>query len=212
MLTKRMRVLLADDHTMVAEGLGSLLKEHHELVGTAANGLELVKEAIRLKPDVIVADVSMPVLSGLDAVRRLKREGLDARVIFVTMHADAQLAAEALRVGASGYLLKQSAGEELITAVQEATLGRVYLTPLIAKDLIATLSASGADSAERLTPRQREVLRLIAEGRRMKEIAAVLQLSTRTVETHKYEMMQTLGIQSTAELVRYAIHHGLVDS
>lgn len=206
-----MRVLLADDHTMVAEGLGRLLKEHYELVGTAANGLELVKEALRLKPDVIVADMSMPVLSGLDAVRRIKKEGVDARVIFVTMHADAQLAAEALRAGASGYLLKQSAGEELITAVQEAMLGRVYLTPLIAKDLIATLSSPGADSAERLTPRQREVLRLIAEGRRMKEIAAVLQLSTRTVETHKYDMMQTLGIQSTAELVRYAIQHGLVD-
>ena len=159
---------------------------------------------------MIVADMAMPVLSGLEALRRLKAEGIDAKVIFLTMHADAQLATEALRAGASGYVLKHSAGEELVRAIQEVVQGRVYLTPLLTKDVITTLTEPTTQPPVRLTPRQREVLRLIAEGRRMKEIAATLQLSTRTVETHKYEMMRALGVDSTAALVRYAIELGLV--
>jgi two-component system, NarL family, response regulator NreC len=152
----------------------------------------------------------MPVLSGLETLRRLKAEHIDAKVIFLTMHADAQLATEALRAGASGYVLKHSAGEELIRAIQEVVEGRVYLTPLLTKDVITTLTEPTTQPAVQLTPRQREVLQLIAEGRRMKEIAAALQLSTRTVETHKYEMMRALGADSTAGLVRYAIQLGLV--
>jgi DNA-binding NarL/FixJ family response regulator len=208
---RRPTVLLADDHTLVAEGVGSLLQDDFDLVGTVGNGSLLLESAKTLRPDVIVADMAMPVLGGLDALRRLRADGLDSKVVFLTMHADPQLAAEAVRAGASGFVLKQSAGEELITAIQEALQGRVYLTPLITKDLLSTLSNPRAP-VEKLTARQREVLRLIAEGRRMKEIAATLQLSTRTVEGYKYEMMEVLGIQSTAELVRYAVHLGLVDN
>lgn len=206
----RATLLLADDHALVAEGLATLLKGHFDLVGTVGDGSQLIEAAQKLRPDVIVADMAMPVLSGLEALRRLKAEGIDAKVIFLTMHADAQLATEALRAGASGYVLKHSAGEELVRAIQEVVQGRVYLTPLLTKDVITTLTEPTTQPPVRLTPRQREVLRLIAEGRRMKEIAATLQLSTRTVETHKYEMMRALGVDSTAALVRYAIELGLV--
>jgi DNA-binding NarL/FixJ family response regulator len=206
------RVLLADDHTIVAQGLASLLREDFDLVGIVGDGEALIDTAQRLRPDVIVADIAMPLMDGLEALRRLKAAHLDTRVIFLTMHADAQLATEALRAGASGYVLKHSAGEELITAIQDALQGRTYLTPLIAQDVITSLIAPEKHATGTLSPRQREVLRLIAEGRRMKEIAATLQLSTRTIETHKYEMMRVLGVQSTAELVRYAIHLGLVAS
>jgi DNA-binding NarL/FixJ family response regulator len=207
---RRTTVLLADDHAILAEGLASLLKGHFDLVGTVGDGRRLLEAARELRPDVIVADIAMPVLSGLEALCLLKAEGLDAKVIFLTMHADAQLATEALRAGASGYVLKHSAGEELIRAVQEVVEGRVYLTPLLTKEVITTLTEPTTQPAVQLTPRQREVLQLIAEGRRMKEIAATLQLSTRTVETHKYQMMQALGVDSTAALVRYAIQLGLV--
>jgi two-component system, NarL family, response regulator NreC len=207
---RRTTVLLADDHAIVAEGLASLLNSHVVLMGTVGDGGQLLEAARELRPDVIVADMAMPVLSGLEVLRRLKAERIDAKVIFLTMHADAQLATEALRAGASGYVLKHSAGEELIRAIDEVLAGRVYLTPLLTKDVITTLTEPTSQPAVRLTPRQREVLRLIAEGRRMKEIAATLQLSTRTVETHKYEMMRALGVDSTAALVRYAIQLGLV--
>jgi DNA-binding NarL/FixJ family response regulator len=206
----RTKVLLADDHTVVAEGLATLLKNRFDLVGTVGNGSELIDAARKLRPDVIVADISMPVLSGLEALRRLKAARSEAKVIFLTMHADAQLATEAFRAGASGYVLKQSAGEELIAAIQEVLQGRTYLTPLMTKDVIANFTETTPPTVK-LTTRQREVLRLIAEGRRMKEIGAILQLSTRTVETHKYEMMRGLGVESTAELVRYAIQIGLVN-
>jgi len=207
----RTKVLLADDHAMVVEGLVTLLKDHHfDVAGTVADGSELIDAVLKLKPDVIVADIAMPVLGGLEALRRLKATRSEAKVVFLTMHADAQLATEAFRAGASGYVLKQSAGEELIAAIKEVLQGRTYLTPLMTKDVIANFTGSTPPTVK-LTPRQREVLRLIAEGRRMKEIAAILELSTRTVETHKYEMMRTLGMESTAELVRYAIQIGLVE-
>jgi DNA-binding NarL/FixJ family response regulator len=210
-MKRRTRVLLADDHAIVAEGLATLLKSHFDLVGTVGNGNELVDSARKIRPDVIVADIAMPVLSGLEALRRLKAARSDAKVIFLTMHADAQLATEAFRGGASGYVLKQSAGEELIAAIQEVLQGRTYLTPLMTKDVIANFTESTPRPAVKLTPRQREVLRLIAEGKRMKEIGAILELSTRTVESHKYEMLRNLGMESTAELVRYAIQIGLVE-
>jgi DNA-binding NarL/FixJ family response regulator len=210
-MKRRPTVLLADDHAIVAEGLASLLKDHFHLVGTAGNGVELVDAARQQRPDVIVADIAMPVLSGLEALRRLKAAKSEAKVIFLTMHADAELATEAFRAGASGYVLKVSAGEELVTAIGEVLQGRIYLTPLITKDVVSMLTEPAAKPAVTLTPRQRQVLRLIAEGRRMKEIAAILQLSPRTIESHKYEMMRSLGVDSTAELVRYAIQIGLID-
>ena len=211
-MKQRTKVLLADDHAMVAEGLANLLKDRFDLVGTVGDGSALIDAARKLRPDVIIADMTMPVLSGLEALRRLKAAKSDAKIIFLTMHADAALATEAIRAGASGYVLKISAGEELITAIQEVVQGRMYLTPLITKDVISTLTEPAPKPAVKLSPRQLEVLRYIAEGRRMKEIAAILDLSTRTVETHKYEMMRTLGVESTAELVRYAIQIALVKS
>lgn len=205
---RRARVLLADDHTIVAEGLKSLLADHYDLVGTVADGSQLIEAVKALRPDVVVTDFSMPVMSGLEALRRMKADQLDAKVIFLTMHSDARVASEALRAGASGFLLKQAAGEELITAIEDVLQGRTYLTPRLTKDVLANLSTGGSQEVA-LTPRQREVLRLLADGKRMKEIAAILGLSTRTVETHKYEMMQALGLGSTAELVKYALKHDL---
>jgi len=207
-------VLLADDHTIVAEGLRSLLEGEFELVGVVNDGRALLKAAKELGPDVIVADISMPLLNGLDATRQLKRDGATSKVVFLTMHAEAQLAAEAFRAGASGYLLKSSAGEELIAAIHEVVKGRAYVTPLITKDVLSFLmdnSSHPDQSAIKLTPRQREVLQLIAEGRTMKEIASILNISTRTVESHKYEMMEGIGVQTNAELVQYAIKIGMVN-
>ena len=208
----RARVLLADDHTIVAQGLGSLLKDDFDLVGVVGDGQALVQAARHLRPDVIITDLSMPGMSGLEALHQLKQEGLDSRVIFLTMHADPQIATEALRAGASGVLLKHNAGEELITAIHEVLQGRIYLAPLITRDVLSVLAAATPSApTTKLTPRQREVLQFIVRGRTMKEIAAALGLSRRTVETHKYEMMQALEVETTAELIRYAIQFGLVE-
>jgi len=207
------RVLLADDHTIVAEGLRSLLEDEFEFVGAVSDGRALLDAAQKLKPDVIVADISMPLLNGLDAARQLKRDGVTAKIVFLTMHAEAQLAAEAFRAGASGYLLKSSAGEELIAAIHEVIKGHAYVTPLITKDVLSFLMGAARQPdqpAVKLTPRQREVLQLIAEGRTMKEVASILNISSRTVESHKYEMMEALGVQTNAELLQYAIKIGLV--
>ena len=210
---KAARVLLADDHIIVAEGLRSLLEDEFELVGTVADGRALVEAAASLKPDVILADITMPLLNGLDAVKQIRRDNPEAKVIFLTMHAEPHMAAEGFRAGASGYLLKQSAGEELVRAINDVLKGYIYITPLISRGLITILLEAGSGQtkpAHKLTARQREVLQLIAEGRTMKEIAAILKISTRTVEAHKYEMMQTLGVQTTAELIQYAIKIGVV--
>jgi DNA-binding NarL/FixJ family response regulator len=209
---QRPTVLIADDHTMVMEGLVSLLKPKFDVVGAVSDGSLLVDAADRLLPDVIVTDISMPGLSGLEALRRLKAKRRHTKVIVLTMHADAQLATEAMRAGASGFLVKHSAGEELITAINEVLQGRTYLTPAMTGDVIARMSEAVGGPEAHLTSRQIEVLRLISEGRRMKEIAAILNLSPRTVESHKYEMMQVLGVQSTAELVKYALQHRLIMS
>ena len=205
---ERASVLLADDHWVVAEGLASLLRSSYDLVGVATDGRQLVEAARKHRPDAIVADLSMPVMGGLDALRQLRDEGIEAKFLFLTMHADPALAARALRAGASGYLLKQSAGEELLMALREALVGRVYLSPQISAEALAALS--GAPSpADTLTARQRDVLRLVVEGKSMKEVAAALHLSRRTVESHKYEMMHTLGVQTTGELIQYAFRRGL---
>lgn len=207
---RRATVLIADDHTIVMEGLVSLLNEEFDVVGAVGDGQALLESARRLRPEVIVTDISMPGLSGLDVLRRLGAEHPGCKVVVLTMHDDAEMAARAIRDGASGFLLKQAAGEELILAIRQALQGHVYLSPAVTRNVMARMAAPGDGSGVHLTPRQGEVLRLIAEGRRMKEIAAILDLSTRTVETHKYEMMQALGLHSTAELVRYAIQHGLI--
>jgi len=202
-------VILADDHAMVAEGLGRLISEVADLVGQVADGRQLVDSTRRLKPDIVVSDVSMPVLSGLDALRQLRAGGSQARFIFLTAHTEAQLAAEAMRAGASGYLLKAAAGEELFEAIRAAMAGRVFLSPHIAGDVLRTIS--GANQGEhQLTSRQREVLQLIAQGKRMKEIAADLTISVRTVEDHKSQLLVALGAKSTADLVKFAMKRGLV--
>jgi DNA-binding NarL/FixJ family response regulator len=206
----RPRVLLADDHAVVAEGLARLIGDVADLVGQVNDGVRLVEEARRLRPDIVVADITMPGMSGIDAMRQLKAEGAEARFIFLTIHTEARLAAEALRAGASGYLLKQAAGKELYDAIQAVTSGRTYLTPAITGDVLRNLT-SAADPAEReLTPRQREVLRLLAQGKRAKEIAAELDLSVRTVENHKAHLLHVLNLGSTADLIRFAIKQRIV--
>src|SRR5262245_7306693 len=165
-MKQRAKILLADDHAIVAEGLATLLKDDFEFVGAVNNGNALIEAARKLRPDVIVADITMPVLSGMDALRRLKSMKRAAKVICLTMHADYQLAGEGFRAEASGYVLKNSAGEELITAIEEVLQGRTYLTPLMTKDVIENLTAPAPPAQTKLTPRQRDVLRLIAEGRR----------------------------------------------
>jgi DNA-binding NarL/FixJ family response regulator len=205
----RPKVLLADDHAMVADGIARLIGDVADLVGQVNDGLRLVEAARRLKPDIVVADISMPGMSGIDAMRRLKAEGSTARFIFVTIYSDPMLAAEALRSGAAGYLLKQAAGDELLDAIQAVMEGRVYLTSLITHDVLQ-LSPSTTVSEREITPRQREVLRLLAQGKRMKEIAAQLDISVRTVEDHKSHLMQVLALGSTADLVRFAIKQHIV--
>jgi DNA-binding NarL/FixJ family response regulator len=210
---KRARVLLADDHRIVAEGLRNLLEDAFDLVGTVGDGHALVEAAAALTPDVIVCDIAMPVLNGLDAVRQLKRSGATAKIVFLTMYADVHLVAEAFRAGASGYVLKHSAGDELVAAIRDAFQGRTYITPLLPRDVAERLTdetSIRSGGAPGITPRQRQVLQLVAEGRTMKEIAALLAVSTRTAETHKYQMMQALGCRTTADLVRYAVACGIV--
>ncbi len=207
---RRTTVLLADDHTIVTEGLAGLLAKHDfDVVGTVGDGHQLIDAAKRLRPDVIVTDLSMPGLSGLDVLARLKAEHVESKVIILTMHDDADVASLAMRGGASGFLLKESAGDELVAAIRQALQGHVYLTPSVTRDVMARMSGSAGATEPQLTVRQRDVLRLIVKGQRMKEIAANLGLSVRTVETHKYEMMEVLGLHSTAELVRYALDRRL---
>ena len=207
----RTRILIADDHKMFAQGLQSLLEDEFDLVGTVGDGLALVEAVKQLNPDVVLVDISMPILNGLDAVRRLREDGVPAKVIFLTMHADDRLLAEAFRCGGLGYVLKQSAGEDLIVAIKEALLGRKYVTPLIATEWAETLTRQ-VDQTQKvsLTPRQREVLQLVIEGCTMKEVATRLGISTRTAESHKYEMMEALGVETTADLIQYALKLGLI--
>jgi DNA-binding NarL/FixJ family response regulator len=207
------KVLIADDHAVVADGLAALLKDRFEVSGVVHDGRALLEAAISLRPNVILTDISMPGLNGIDAIRKLREQVPECKIVVLTMHADPQLAAQAFRLGATGYVLKNSPGEELIAAIQEVDQGHAYLSPLIAKGFINVLLETGSEPtgpAGNLTARQREVLQLIAEGKTMKEIAAVLHISPRTVESHKYEMMQMLGVTSSAELVQYAIRLKLV--
>ena len=208
MKMKRIRLLIADDHVMFAQGLESLLRDEFELLGTAGNGEELVEATLQLNPDVILVDISMPVLNGFDAVRRIRDSGNEARIIFLTMHDDATLLSEAFRCGASGYILKHAAGEELANAIREVAHGNNYVSPLITDRPVEPLTHHTQKTT--ITPRQREVLELISRGLTMKAIASQLNISTRTAESHKYEMMQTLGVETTAELIRYSLRLGLI--
>ena len=205
---KRIKVLLADDHAILAEGLVSLLKDNFILVGVAANGRELVDYARQYQPDIIISDISMPLLNGIAALEFIKKEGLRSKVIILTMHEDAILAINSFKAGASGYLIKRSACTELIEAINEVMAGRIYLSPSIELGHETMLqlcrNASMADSFT-LSPRQKEILQLTAEGKTMKEIASLLNISPRTVESHKYALMQTLGLKTTADLITYAI-------
>lgn len=207
------RVLIADDHQILAEGVRGLLEPEFEVVGVVADGRELLTAAKKLKPDVIVADVTMPSLNGIEAAAQLRDAGSKAKVVFLTMHREVAYARRAMEAGASGYVLKHSVSTELVTALREALRGQTYITPLIAGELLQSYregDAAPSDASQRLTARQREVLQLIAEGRSAKEIAAVLKISIRTAEVHKAHILEALGLQNTAELVQYAIRHGII--
>jgi DNA-binding NarL/FixJ family response regulator len=210
------RLLIADDHKIFAEGLKKLLNADFDIVGVVADGRELVTAAEKLRPDVMVVDISMPLLNGIEAVRQIKKVHPEIKVVFLTMHPDVAYAASAFKAGASGYVLKHSAPDELITAILEGLKGRTYVTPMIAGKLLhsyesGSQSGTETDTASNLTSRQREVLQLLAEGHSAKEIAVILNISTRTVEYHKQQMMVDLGIKTSAELVRYAVKQGIAE-
>ena len=209
----KVKILLADDHRIILEGLRTLLETEYDVVGMAEDGHVLVKEALRLKPDVIIADISMPSLNGIDAIRQIWKEGLNPKVIFLTMHNDALYAKEVLDMGASGFVLKHSASSELLTAVQEALRGNTHISPAISQELLQLYKKDNGGNEGilgKLSLRQREVLQLLAEGKSAKEVAGVLKISSRTVEFHKYSIMQVLNIKTNAELVHFAIKNGIV--
>jgi len=209
----RPRVLIADDHQILAEGLRSLLETEFEVVAVVADGRQLVAAARKHCPDVIVTDVTMPSLNGIEAAAQLRDRGVKAKVIFLTMHHDVAYARRALAAGAAGFVLKHSAAAEVVTAVRNALCGQTYISPMIAGELLQSYregEPGSGDTAERLTGRQREVLQLIAEGRSAKEIATILKISNRTAEAHKARILDTLGLRNTAELVQYAIHQGII--
>lgn len=212
--SERPRVLLADDHLMVAEGLKSLLAAEFELVGVVEDGRALVEAATKLQPDVIVADITMPHLNGIDALAELKKRGKQVRVVFLTMHQEMAYVRRALDAGALGYVLKHSAPTELVAAIRAALDGRTYVTPALAGDLLRDMKrepGKANDPVASLSPRQRQILQLLAEGHSAKEIGEMLSISPRTVEFHKYQMMETLGLYTNAELVHFAIKHGIVE-
>jgi DNA-binding NarL/FixJ family response regulator len=209
----RARVLIADDHQILAEGLRGLLEPEFEVVGVVADGRGLVAAARSHRPDVIVADVTMPSLNGIEAAVQLRDLGVEAKVVFLTMHRDVAYARQALDAGAAGFVLKHSVASELITAVREALRGQTYVTPMIAGELFQSYregESRPGNAAHRLTTRQREVLQLIAEGRSAKEIAALLKISIRTAEAHRAHILEALGLGGTAELVQYAIRNGII--
>jgi DNA-binding NarL/FixJ family response regulator len=211
----RPRILLADDHTIVRHGLEAMLGKDFDVVGAVEDGRALLEEAERLTPDAIVLDISMPRLNGIEATRQLRRAGIRAKIVVLTMHSDVTYATEILEAGASAYVLKSSPSEEILRAVREALRGGRYLSRTVAGDVLPFILNGAHQMNKRvstLTPRQREVLQLLAEGHTNKEIAAILRVSPRTVEFHKYRMMQDLGLHSTAELTRYALRHGVVSN
>jgi DNA-binding NarL/FixJ family response regulator len=205
----RPRILLADDHTLLLDAFRALLAGEFEVVGTVTDGRMLLEECARLIPDVVVLDIAMPLLNGLDAGRQLRAQRRSLKLIYLTMNPSPDLAAEALRLGASGYVLKSSAAHELTQAIREALKGRSYITPLVTREVVGSLMQQ-RPARQDLTTRQREVLQLLAEGRSMKEVGAILNLTARTVAFHKYRMMEQLRLKTTAELVQFAVRQGVV--
>ncbi len=208
--SSRTRILLADDHAMVVEGLRALLQNTYEIVGVAADGRAMLEVACKLHPDVIVVDVSMPSLNGLDAAERLITLLPDVKLVFLTMQDNSNLAAAALRLGAVGYVLKHSAASELMTAISAVLEGKSYVTPKLRPENWAVREARAQQYSKELTPRQREVLQLLAEGRGMKEIAAILEVSNRTIMYHKYHIMQEFNLKNNADIVLFAIKQHLI--
>jgi len=209
----RHTIILADDHKIILDGLHRILDAQFEIVASAADGRSLVSEIERLKPEVAVADISMPLLNGLDALRQCKSARFRTRFVFLTASPDVALATRAFRLGASGYVLKHAAAEELVVAIREALAGRTNITPHIANDVTQNLLSQPTDLAKDvsgLTSREREVLQLLAEGKIIKEIATILNVSPRTVEFHKNNIVVKTGLRTTAELARYASRQGLV--
>jgi DNA-binding NarL/FixJ family response regulator len=205
------RVIVADDHTLLAEAFEKLLSPECDVVARVADGRALVNAVREHHPDVVVLDLAMPLLNGLEAARQIKQFDRTIKLVFVTMNEDPDLAAEAFRVGGSAYLLKRSAGSELLTAIREAMKHRSYVTPLVTEGMLGSLMHATTESPSRqLTSRQREVLQLLAEGKSMKEVASILNVTARTVAFHKYRMMDQLKIKTNAELIQYAIRHHLV--
>lgn len=207
---KKTRVLLADDHSVVIEGLRRILESEFDVVGTATNGLALIQAVRQLRPEVIVVDVSMPVLNGIDAARQIAAGGHAPKIVFLSMHPELVYAAKALAAGGSGYVLKSSAGVEIVHAIREALQGRTFVTPALE---ITSLREGGAGNEKSaaaiatLSPRQRQIVQMVAEGRSSKEIAAILRISPRTVEFHRYRAMDALDVHTVAELVQYAIRN-----
>jgi DNA-binding NarL/FixJ family response regulator len=206
------RILLADDHTLVAEAFQRLLEPECEVVGTVADGRALLRAAPLLQPDIVLVDLNMPLLNGLDASEQLKNALPKIKIIVLTMNEDPEIAAETMGKWASGYLLKKSAGSELLKAIRDVMRGGKYVTPSL-EGAIASIASrdAGSDSARTLTPRQREVLQLLAEGHTMKEAAAILNVATRTVAFHKYRIMQDFGLENNSELLRFAMKQKLVN-
>lgn len=204
---KRTSILLADDHLMLLDGMATFLGQEFEVVGAACDGQTMLDLARQYRPEVVVSDIMMPQLTGIEAARQLREEGIETKIVFLTMYSDLPLVEEAFRTGAAGYVLKSGNMEELVKAIQCIARGGTYITPLLG-DLISTLITAGPQQNFRgisLTARQRDVVRLLTEGRTMREIGAVLNISTRTAESHKYEIMRNLGMKTTAELIRYAL-------
>jgi DNA-binding NarL/FixJ family response regulator len=208
----RHRILLADDHAIMGEALRSLLSERYDVVGVVPDGRALLAEATRLKPDVIVLDVGMPLMNGLDAAAQLKQLLPNAKVVFLTMQDDPNLAAAAMNLGTIGYVLKHSAASELLKAISEVLRGRSYVTPKLRPENWAVREARARHFSKSLTPRQREVLQLLAEGRPMKEIADILKVSEKTIMFHKYHIMESFNLKSNAELVLFALKNGLISA
>jgi DNA-binding NarL/FixJ family response regulator len=209
----RPRVLLADDHRIVAEGLESMLAEEFEVAGVVEDGRALIEAARKLDPDVIVADISMPHLNGIDALVQLKRDNPKVKVVFLTMHQELAYARRALEAGACGFVLKHSAATELMTALRAAVRGKTYITPALAGEVLTAMRLrpkEPADAGAMLTPRQREILQLLVEGQSAKQIACALAISARTVEFHKYQMMESLGLHNSAELILFGIKNDIV--
>lgn len=211
---KALRILLADDHTVVLEGLRRILdRPQFEIVGAVRDGRALIEAADKLKPDLIIADVSMPTLNGVDATQQIRKDNPKVKVIFLTMHPESIYAVRAMKAGGAGYVLKHEAGEELLTAIEQVQRGRIYVTPTLREPVLEALQVgrrNRGQSGDGLTARQREVLQMLAEGKQPKEIAAILNISYRTVEFHKYRIMETLGLRTVAEIAAYAAKQGIV--